>query len=780
MIKTQNVEKENRKKRRAALKQGLLSALIAVSAVTLTACGGREETVSADETPAYVYVPEYIELSNDSYSNFYDVQITGDAVYYVRNTYDETAMTSLTEICRYTPGADTEPEALPVSVRENTSINGFTVDGAGNVYLCLYDYSGEELDADGFLISKTFLAQYDASGNLVYEQEITDLLNEDVDNNYVNGILSDDEGNLYLCSSYLVRLFDGQGNYQGEVSTGESWINSMGKGKDGKIYVSYYDNTSADGGMVIADIDFAAKKLGEAKENFPSGNGGNILSAGAEKDFLINDGTKLSEYDLSTQTSEEILDWLDSDINGQYVNSVGALSDGRIVAIVNDWNTGETEIALLTKTDSSKLVQKEQITIGTLYTNQNLQAAAVDFNKSSEQYRVDIKTYIDTNNWTETSYQDGITSLNNDITSGSNCPDILDLSQLNVEQLATKGVFEDLMPYLEESSVLDKDDFMENILESFQYDGALVAIPSTFSLSTVIGKTSDVGEEMGWTLDELIAYADAHEGAELFDGASKSSILYYCLTYNMDSFVDWSTGECKFDTPEFKSLLEFVNRFPDIYDWESDTRSQPAKIQAGDVLLAMAGIYDLNGIQEYAAMFGEPVTCIGYPTLDGSAGCILNVSDIYGIASKSDNKDGAWAFIEHYLAAQDEDNVFSWGLPTRQSKFDEMIAEATKAEYVLDENGEPMLDENGEPILAGGTSSISYGDWEYTYHVPTEEEIALLRELVSVAKPSPAGNDEINTIISEEAEAFYQGQKSVDDVAKVIQSRAQIYVSENS
>ena len=66
---------------------------------------------------------------------------------------------------------------------------------------------------------------------------------------------------------------------------------------------------------------------------------------------------------------------------------------------------------------------------------------------------------------------------------------------------------------------------------------------------------------MGWTLDELIAYADAHEGAELFDGASKSSILYYCLTYNMDSFVDWSTGECKFDTPEFKSLLEFVNVF---------------------------------------------------------------------------------------------------------------------------------------------------------------------------------------------------------------------------
>ena len=91
-----------------------------------------------------------------------------------------------------------------------------------------------------------------------------------------------------------------------------------------------------------------------------------------------------------------------------------------------------------------------------------------------------------------------------------------------------------------------------------------------------------------------------------------------------------------------------------------------------------------------------------------------------------------------------------------------------------------MLDENGEAITVGGSSSISYGDWEYTYHTPTEEEVEILRGLIAVAEPAPAANDEINNIISEEAEAFYQGQKSVDDVAQVIQSRAQIYVSENS
>lgn len=74
--------------------------------------------------------------------------------------------------------------------------------------------------------------------------------------------------------------------------------------------------------------------------------------------------------------------------------------------------------------------------------------------------------------------------MNNDITSGAGCPDILDLSNLDVKELASKGVFEDMTPYLEKSSVLSKDDFFENIVNSYTYDGKLVGIPKSFTLST--------------------------------------------------------------------------------------------------------------------------------------------------------------------------------------------------------------------------------------------------------------------------------------------------------
>ncbi len=40
------------------------------------------------------------------------------------------------------------------------------------------------------------------------------------------------------------------------------------------------------------------------------------------------------------------------------------------------------------------------------------------------------------------------------------------------------------------------------------------------------------------------------------------------------------------------------------------------------------------------------------------------------------------------------------------------------------------------------------------------------------------GNDMIMSIINEEAEPFFKGQKSVDDVVKVIQNRINNYVNE--
>ncbi len=760
----------------------LIAALCTAMTLSLAACGNQDTEQKKDSSDAegYVYVPEYITLDGEDESTWFsNLMLLGNSLYYTQYKYDEATGESTQTVCEYSL-ADAGVKEIPLQIRENGSLSCYAPDGEGNIYTVVSDYSSENMSEEGWTIPDMFLGKWDSQGTAVFEKDITDAVNRAGENSYIQDVLVDGQGNIYVCAENAVLLFDSAGEEQGMVEISDGWISAIGFGKDEKVYLCYYDYNSNSGGTVLSEIDFAGKKIGNTYKNLPGMNG-NGLSVGIEKDFLINDGSRVYEYDLASETYEELFSWLECDINGSYVDYVGTTEDGKLVAVIRDWETGATEIAKLNKTAASEVVQKEEIIIGTLYDSQELQAAAVAFNKANDTYHVSIKTYIDNNNGTENSYQDAITNLNNDITSGANCPDILDLSQLNAEQLAAKGIIEDLTPYLEKSSVFDKEDFIDNLLDGFTYDGVLVAIPTSFTISTVVGKTSEVGEEMGWTLDEMMTFAKAHPDAELFDGIEQSTMLYYCMMYNQDAFVDWANGESHFDSEEFKTLLEFVNMFPQEIDWTSyEGGAKVEERQAGEILLENAYISDFQEVQIYPAMYGEPVTFIGFPTTDGSVGCSMSASSLYGITAKSDQKDGAWAFIESYLSSAG-DSMYSWGFSTLKEKMQEHIDEITKVEYLLDENGEQVLDENGEPILTSGGGGIGWEDWEYTYHPSTEEEVELVMELISVATPaSNVSNDEILNIITEEADAYFKGQKTLDDVVNIIQSKAQIYISENS
>lgn len=759
---------------RKSFKTFLSAALIAAMTLSLAACGedgenGENASQSGTETPEWVYVPEYVELPEDG--SYYNMQIEEDHLYYSSYSWDEETGSSVTALNKYSL-ADGSVETLPLDLGEG-SLNSFRVGEDGSVYAMVYFWNMDE--ATGEYNSWQSLMKWDASGTEVYSLNLTEL-QEQEGISYFGSIATDAQGRVYMSCDNQIALVDAEGNFRGTVSLGSdmnSWISNIGSDKDGKVYASAYANSGNSGGYKLYEIDFDKKSTGAVYENIPSGNG-NSLSVGIEKDFLFYDGTTVYEYDKDAQTAEELFQWLDSDINGQYVDAVGVTPEGKILVVINDWNTGENSMALLTKTPGSEVIQKETIVLGTMQASSELLSAAVNFNKSNDKYRISIKTYVDNSNWNENTWSDALTRLNNDLTS-ANCPDLIDVSSLNVEQLAAKGVFEDITPYLESSSVIAREDYIENVLAGFTFDDVLIGIPKNFSLQTVAGNAAELGTEMGWSLEEMIAYADAHPDGNLFNYVTKSNIMYYCMMYNENAFIDWKTGECNFDSPEFISLLEFVNRFPEEADY-SDERSEPSLIESGEVLLYNAYIYDFEEVQMINDIFGGRATFIGYPTIDGSVGCAMQSSDVYAIAAKSANKDGAWAFLENYLGTEVTNRWF-WGFPSNRKQLENQAEKAVAVETYT------WTDEDGvehEEVVSGG-SSVTYGDgWTYEYHTPTQEEVDQILALIEVASPAASQNSEIMTIISEEAEAFYKGQKSAEEVAAVIQSRAQIYVSENS
>ena len=794
----------------------LLSALglSAILTVQLASCGSSEQSSDSSEGE-WGYVPEFIDFDEDD-AAYNDMVFSGDSLYYLSQSMDEEENTSDLTLCKYSlTDRQLIRLLLPFEMEKENGIirKLFTVAEDGCIYFLVCQQPISE-DPDGVWQSKSDLDEifnagydearwqlykFDQNGNKLFYKDIT----SQMDMGSACCMTADAGGYLYIGSGGSVWRYDADGSERGSISQEQipeelsaGGLAGLGCSRNGKVYAAFHDYQSAGGVMVIdamsyklAELDFDGQKADTVCEDFHYQAGG--ILPGRSEDFLVYNNTAVYEYDLETQTDQPLFNWLECDINGNHAKLIGVLKDGRMVAAYGDGVWGdEVGIALLTKTRLEPEAAKKTLVLATMSGNSSLQAAVADFNRRSEKYRIEIKQFYDFNSGQD--YSDGLVNLHNAIVS-DNCPDIIDLTGLEVEKLAAMDVFEDLSPYLERSSLLSREDVLESILNAYTLEGTLTAIPLRFSVQTAVGSAAELADTEKWTIEDVIFFCEAHPGAELFDNASKSSVMTYLMNCSQDAFIDWSTGECRFDTDLFKHFLEFVNSFPDevqrsgqmqsgmfIMDMESgDGQSIQERVQKGEVLLEKSYISNLNYGQLYREMFGSDVVFIGYPTADGKSGHYVPVSSYaYAISSKSENKEGAWEFIESFLV-QDEGRLSTIGFPTIKSKLETEIKAALNSGYVLDDNGDPVLGENGEPVVNTDPNTYWYDGWTYTYRSSTQEEIDLVLKVLNEVRLEPESSIEIMNIINEEAEAFYQGQKTVDQVAEVIQRRVSLYVNEN-
>lgn len=766
-------------------KKILALGLAGVMTVSMAACGGKDTEegsqggsgTNKEETamPEYVYVPVYHTLAKDENAWINSPTFSDGKLYYsVYSFNEETGESKEYYAYRDLTDFNTEHEiTLEFSIEgKETSLSNCMVDADGNTYSVWYTYptyvEGEEYDYDDYT---NYLVKHDNTGAQVFAQDLKDVF-EDENNSYLQNIAATSDGKIIASSSNLFYLFNSDGTLDKTIPTDADWIQSMCVTDENKVLYTYYGMQ----GVEVGEIDATTGAKGGSYKNIPDMNG-KIKSAGNGK-LLVAGAAKLYEYDMATQESTEVLAWLDSNIDGNYVQDFEVMADGRIAVYYDNYNAA-AEVTILTKTPASEVTQKEIITLATLYEgDSNLQQAAVAFNKASDKYQIRIKTYIDNNaEWTETTYSDGLALMNADIIS-KDAPDIISMNYVDISGLAAKGAFVDLTPFLEKSTVANKNDFVESVLKAYNFDGVQVTVPAAFNINTMMAKSKYVGNEPGWTLDDVMALAKEYPDASLMRYATKDSALQICLQYNSNSFIDYENGTCSFNSPEFIKVLEFANSFPKEVNYDNES-SFPAMVQSGQVLLADVYLSDVQNYQMYRLMMEEDVTCIGYPTVDGSVGTYLSSYEMYGIAASSDCVDGAWAFIESTLAKDEGSEMHSWEFPSRKDELEELFAEAMTIDYQYDENGEIMYDEEGNALQYPKTT-WGYDDWEAEIYAATQEEIDEIKAMIDMAKPQGSGDETIFTMINEEAQSYFSGQKSAEDVAKIIQSRVEIYVSENS
>lgn len=819
------------------LKKALSLGLAAVMTLGMAACGnndGEGETggdgskagsgnANSSLAKEYVYSYEPIELGDygDNFS-IRQMQYSEGRIYTLLDIYvypGETVGADLQDVIDEETGADTEEgaegEAKKEAVGEAVAdvdvaidtyippqhimrVQSFLPDGSDKQYFDLdlgensdnswLNYVAFGKDASLYAVMETYIEDYSDPENPIYEdrQELicwgndgseiwrTDMteLQEQEEYYYINNMFVTDEGSLCLVAygdEMKLISVDAAGAIMGaqalQISNSQN-LYGIYQRQDGKLLVITADDSWSKLSAGIYDPETGME--GEQTE-LPGNMMMYSIYPGSYTDLLLTNNQGMFSYNIGDAEIKQEMSYVNSDLNSTYLNNITILDEEHFIASYSDMTDYKIQLAYFTKVDPKDIPDKKVLVLGANYLDSSVRKRVIDFNKSDSQYRITIKDYSSYS--TMDDYLAGYTQLNNDIIAGK-MPDILMVdSQIPVDNYIAKGLIADIGSLIEQDTELSQIEFLENVFEAFSVDGTLYYVVPSFSVSTMIGKKSILGDRSGWNMEEFQqVMAQLPEGTSAFGDVTRDSFFWMIMQYCGSDFVDRATGECKFDSQEFVNMLEFAKTLPEEINYDEDYNWDEYETQYrdGKTLLMPVYMYSVRDMNySVNGQFGEDVTFVGFPN-ENRNGSIVRADSAIVLSSKSTDLEGAWEFVRYYLTDEYQSSI-SWQMPVNKELFLEKAQEATQKPYYIDENGDKV--EYDDTVWLNGES------------VPlapmSQETVDQIVEFIQSVNRVAYYNSDIQDIISEEVGPFFEGQKTAQEVANIIQSRVQIYVNES-
>lgn len=675
------------------------------------------------------------------------------------------------------------------------------IDNSGRICIMQRSYSWDPETGDG---SEGYVIErYDEDFKLVSTTDLSSLKDNyegDENNNYfyVNSYTEDSEGNGYTSVNNNIMVTDSSGKYlytvklEGEASSGNSGTNINGVicGKDGTVYVQLYKWSNVDDNYTSSYsakvLDAATGKLSDTEYEMTVGYyGGRGNGTSSDYDFISSDNTSLFGYNVVSGEKTPIIDWVKSGIDTTAQESVIVTPDGRVVYSAHDYKVSEGGgysyssndliLHILTKIDPSTVPDKQLISVYCMWLNYDLKRAITSFNKESDKYQIEVTSYEDQNS--NVSYDEMIKRLNNDLVAGK-IPDILLVdSNIPFESYVSKGLIADLNGFFEKDETIKREDYLENVLEAFSMDGKLYRIAPSFNIQTLAAKKSIVGDKTSWTVDEFLEVAKNNPDAKMFgDEMTNSNFLNQMIMMNIGSYINYETGECHFDSDSFKKLLEYAkDNFPteinydELYSDDNYWQEREMAYREGKAILRSEYIYNLRTLKyDEVGYMGEETTFIGVPS-DNGCGSTIYPNTTLAVMAKAKNPDGAWEFIKTLLSDEAQSSNMNSGLPLKLSAYDKLKEKAKEKPYWENEKGEKeYYDDN-----------VWVGEQQFVCEPNTDEDNEKIMNFIKSVTNVRSYDSDLFKIIDEETQAYFSGQKSVDEITDLIQNRVSTYVNEN-
>ena len=253
------------------------------------------------------------------------------------------------------------------------------------------------------------------------------------------------------------------------------------------------------------------------------------------------------------------------------------------------------------------------------------------------------------------------------------------------------------------------------------------------------GKTS-------WTIEEYLDFMEEYPNAFSAEGYAeevvKGKIFRTAMYLGIEAFIDEETGIATFGSERFRSILKRISAL----DVSVIPQSREERAKNGEVVLWDLDFFKTENLLSAEQKNGKELTLIGYP---GSgleeghkSGGLIGYTDLIGIHRATKHVDGAWNYVESYIAGGLKKGDFYF--PTGKDAFEEKLQEG------IDKQNPEITQVHVEKVRSAFQEGVYLGDEEY----------------------------DLLSILDEEVIPYFKGDKELDDVVKIIQNRIQLYLDE--
>ena len=802
--------------------RAMCAILTLVLLIPLASCAGGKKKLPDKQTLENVYTTQALSLDDEtkqSLGYFQTPSFYGGEIYFYTSDYnynEETGEsfqlailqklnieTQKLEKCFELKGQSSSNQETQEYTSNN--YNNLVVASDGTVWGVQNNSYSCSKDPDNYVYENNInIIKANLDGEITGTYNVKDIIGGEENDIWVNTILTDVCGGLFISIGNKYYLFDNDMKLKNKIDLGTDIYGNLTKTGDGSVafIANYYDDATQQtkteiyrlesDGSKFTKLDTAAESLMDVYYGF-SGEGST---------FYYQNSSGLRSFDITTGETKEVINWLNSDINSNRISSVAYIGDGKFLISENNRDYSSMNISILSP--AGEVVEKYIIRLASVWLDDGLKDAIIDFNRKNEEYRITFVDYSQYN--TNDDYNAGTTRLNNDIIAG-NIPDIIDMSGLDFDTYASKGILADIGKLMDADSTFNRSEYLENILKATEYKGKLLSIIPNYSIQSYAVKEENIGgNKSSWTMADLAALREKFPNAEIMSSVSRSEVLSIFCNTAIKNYIDTETGKCNFNSDEFYKFLELTKEFPEEvnydYSTEDDWKLRESAFRENRVLIDQFHIYSYDRIlSEYNNARG-PVSIVGFPVPTGTGNTIIPSMEI-ALSASSPYTDVCWQLIKYLLSSEYQDSAGNYTLSIRKDKLEAMAQKAIE---------DSKNNSSGDLIVY---ETAYYGSAETTNEtVSVDTDTAT--DNVIIDGPIQDGNDNYNQnskyteltqdmidrvnaaieattivnrysdtsdyykIIEEEAGAFFAGQKSVQEVAGNIQSRIQLIVQERS